>query len=522
MDRILEVGAGNPRSKALCVHGPESGDTQSLTYGEFLASAAGLAKHLLQWRMHASQPLRVGLIAGNSPGWAIADLALLLAGITEVPIPLAFSREQAGNLLDACDAYLVDGRGVKALKHWGITLDTDAPVLELKLDELIRNGSGLTQLPVFDPECDWICKIIHTSGTTSNPKGVKIRYLGLSALIDSLMCCVGPHDYQRYLSLVPLSLLIEQVTALYLPACSGGHTVFLPPSIPLLGSRGVNARDYLGYIRRNRPSALTLTPALVESLASEVANSSESGEALMRRVFDQPKSPSIACGGAPTDPGLLAALAERGIPVYEGYGLSENSSVVCWNHNGAYRAGTVGKPLSHVSIRLSEAGELLVRSSSLFAGYTTEDPSSCVLDEDGWLHTGDLAEIDADGFVRIIGRSKNIIITANGRNLCPEWVESSYRSLEFVEHAVLFGNGLERVHGFFVIDDELPPAIAEHELRQYGKCRLSEVERVETFHFIARSDPAVQRFFTVTGRPQRTKLWSYLKSQMENRREAKC
>ncbi|XES01486.1 hypothetical protein HEP87_64085 [Streptomyces sp. S1D4-11] len=165
---------------------------------------------------------------------------------------------------------------------------------------------------------------------------------------------------------------------------------------------------------------------------------------------------------------MLQRLDAYGLTVHEGYGLSENSSVVSWNFPGAVRFGTVGRPLDHVRAELAEDGELLIRSTSLFAGYTREDPSSVVVDDQGRLHTGDLAEIDADGYLRITGRKKNLVITAGGRNVAPEWVEARYRELGFVREAAVVADGLDQVHGLFVIDKPRPRhgPPRDHRLRQ--------------------------------------------------------
>ena len=117
------------------------------------------------------------------------------------------------------------------------------------------------------------------------------------------------------------------------------------------------------------------------------------------------EQPLIAAGGAPVSESTLKRLQTLGICVYQGYGLSENSSVVSWNYRDENKIGTVGKPLSHVQVKLSSDGELCIKSSSLFLGYSnTSDPSCCVLDSGGWLHTGDIATIDSDGYITIVGR----------------------------------------------------------------------------------------------------------------------
>ncbi|WP_035841451.1 AMP-binding protein [Kitasatospora azatica] len=445
---------------------------------------------------------RVGVICGNTPEYVVADLALLALRVTEIPVPLAFSREQAAGLLETAELCLVDAQGAARLAEWGPqVLPEGCPVVEVTASQLGGDVGDSAYLVPQGAE-DWICKIIHTSGTTSRPKGVRIRAHGIGALIDSLHTVMPPNAFARYLSFVPFSLLIEQVTGLYLVLLDGGCLTLLPPAAALVGTSAGAVEAALPQLAAARPTAVVATPALVAALA-EAAR--QAGPEPWRTLFGTDAAPLVCCGGAPVHPDTLRELALAGIDVYEGYGLSENSSVVSWNTPGARRIGTVGQPLPHVRVRLGEDGELLVNSSSLFAGYTREDPSSCEL-VDGWLHTGDLATIDADGFVTITGRKKNIIITAAGRNIAPEWVEAQYLRLPFVRAVAVVGNDLTELHGLFVIDPAIDPQDARAAIAAHGAEHLSAVERVAAIHLLSAEEQDWRRFFTVTGRPVRAAI----------------
>ena len=323
-------------------------------------------------------------------------------------------------------------------------------------------------------------------------------------LLESLRKRSARGAYQRYLSLVPLSLLIEQVTAAYMTFLDGGTLVFLPPELPLLGDSGATTAALMPHLQAAKPTALTLPPAMVQALLMASRGLSQAPlQQRCQRLFGQDTAPFIACGGAPVSPQVLSELQALGVPVYEGYGLSENSSVVAWNSPGRFKVGTVGQPLDHVQVQLGADGELLVKSSSLFAGYANADPSSCEVDAQGWLHTGDLAQVDGEGFIRILGRKKNLIITANGRNVAPEWVESRYKSLDCVEQAVLFGDGLEALHGVFVVPSGVPLREARARIEAFGAANLSQVERVDHVMTVHGDAALYERCFTVTGRPRR-------------------
>ncbi|WP_435191528.1 AMP-binding protein [Streptomyces sp. bgisy126] len=449
---------------------------------------------------------RIGVLCGNTPEFVVADLALLGLRATEVPVPLAFSREQAAGLLEEADVCLVDAQGAARLAEWGPVLPEGCRVVEVSLAAL---AGGTEPYAVPEGDEDWICKIIHTSGTTSRPKGVRIRAHGVGALIDSLHGAMPAGAFTGYLSFVPFSLLIEQVTGLYLVLLDGGCLTLLPPGTPLVGTSGGAVEAALPQLAAARPTALVATPALANALLDAARRAAADGLDVAPALFGTERAPLICCGGAPVHPETLRGLDAFGIAVYEGYGLSENSSVVSWNTPGARRIGTVGRPLPHVRVRLDEEGELLVSSSSLFDGYTREDPSSCAV-VDGWLHTGDLARVDEDGYLTITGRKKNVIITSAGRNVAPEWVEAQYARLPFVRAVAVVGNDLPALHGLFVIDPAADRTEAEHALAAFGAEHLSEVERVETVHLMGADDEAYRRLFTVTGRPMRKAVVEHL------------
>lgn len=476
------------------------------SYRNLLEEARQLAANL---QAEAGEHTQVGMVMGNTPEWVLADIALLLADLVEVPVPLAFSWEQAAFLLQNCQVVLTDTTGAQRLAEWQASgLNLQSVIVPLTLGETPQYAPSVALQPA-DTTQDGVIKIIHTSGTTFQPKGVMIRRHGLDALVDSLWQCALPDDYQRYLNLVPLSLLIEQVTALYMPLTSGGAVVMPPADMPPLGHPGVIAAQRLMLIRAARPSAMTLTPALVEALA-EHAVSHGDRPGLLQALFGREVPPLLAAGGAPVTEEVLQVLNAHGIPVYQGYGLSENSSVATWNSRGANRIGTVGKPLSHVEVKIAEDGELCLRSSSLFAGYSSEDPSSCAIDDEGWLHTGDLATQDVDGFISIIGRKKTLIITANGRNISPEWLESTYRAVPGVQQVIVYGDRQEFLGGLFVVEDIRQAPAIRQAIAAYAREHLNEIEFIPEPLLVPHSAEIMERLFTVTGRPRRNAVKAFL------------
>jgi long-chain acyl-CoA synthetase len=519
LEEIFESCRCSPDHPMVEVMGESRSGTARYSRAE-IAHAVGVVEGWLDAHGHvASAPLKVGLVMDNAPEWIVADLALLASGAIEVPVPLAFSADQAFHLLEGIDLCLVNEPGAIRMAQWradaGKT-DVAPPMRLVDMESLSAQppqpiSPGNEQRNVVSVAGnDGICKVIHTSGTTSRPKGVRIRRDGLSALLQSLRVQTPAAAYERYLSLVPLSLLIEQVTGCYVTFLNGGTLVLPPPATPLLGERGATPQQVLPLLCAARPTALTLPPSMVEALLKACRTKfGETARSRFTRLFGRDRPALIACGGAPVAPAVLSELSAFGIPVHEGYGLSENSSVVAWNGPLCFKAGSVGKPLAHVSVKLAPDNELLIKSSSLFDGYANEDPTSCMVDSDGWLHTGDIAQIDDEGFLRIFGRKKNMLITANGRNVCPEWVESQYKSIDCVDQAVLFGDGLESLHGFFVISPDIPHDTAISRITEFGT-RLSDIERVDRIHTASSSAEVLAKFFTVTGRPLRALIWQHI------------
>lgn len=489
---------------------PDGTPARIWTYREVTRRAQALAGLLTRRPATGGRAPRVGVVCGNTPAFVVADLALIAARAVEVPVPLAFSAEQAASLLDDVDVCLLDEEGRRALDRWGRdrVLRPDCAVIHIGMAEPPASTGPLI-LPgpaPAAPEEDWECKVIHTSGTTSRPKGVRIRAHALDALLESMRGALPHGAFARYVSVVPFSLLIEQVTGLYLVLLDGGTLVQLPPGAPLVGTAATAAGATMPYLAAARPTALVATPALVDEFAAAAERAARRGDSVPRALFGTAGAPLICCGGAPVHPDLLRGLEAHGLVVLEGYGLSENSSVVSLNTPAARRTGTVGRPLPHVRVRVAEDGELLVKSTSLFAGYTRDDPSSLVLDADGWLRTGDLARIDAQGFVTITGRRKNVIITAAGRNIAPEWVEAQYARLPFVRAVGVVGDGMAALHGLFLVDEDTDPAEAHAALAAFGDAHLSAVERIAVPYVVAADEQTYRTYFTVTGRPVRAAI----------------
>lgn len=370
--------------------------------------------HRLADALAAAGARRIASRLDNGPEWLALDLAIRSLDAVHVPLPTFFSPAQVAHALasSGADAVIVPA---------GATLpDAFAACPALPLDDnltLLR----LDPIPVVLP-AGTAC-ITFTSGTTGAPKGVCLDATALLAVAQSLADAAAPLAPKRHLCLMPLSTLLENVAGLYAALLSGAE-IAVPPlaEVGYTGASGLDVPTLIACLHRYRPDSAILLPQLLLALVM----AAEQGAQLLDSLK------FLAVGGGRVGPALLARAEALGLPVYEGYGLSECASVVCLNRPGALRAGSVGRPLPHAKVSAID-GELFVEGVRCL-GYLGGDPLP-----PGTIATGDLGHIDADGFVHITGRRKNVFITSFGRNVSPEWVESELLQHPAFAQAIVHG-----------------------------------------------------------------------------------
>ncbi len=363
----------------------------------------------------------LAVLADNGASWVSADLAALRAGIAHLPLPGFFTDAQLIHALNAsgADMLLTDQPG----RVLGLGLGFHHAG---KWDELFLLGRELVPVPLPAGTA----KISFTSGSTGAPKGVCLSAAGLLDSARAVDAALAGVRVQRHLAVLPLSLLLENVAGLYAPLLRGAEIVL--PKLEQLGWRGMAGFDALALASRveaERPNSAILVPELLKAWTL----------ALERTGRRAPSDLNfVAVGGARVDRNLLERARQAGLPAYEGYGLTECGSVVALNRPGADRLGTVGQALGHVSIAAVEAGaggaEIRVRSRA-FLGYLGDmGPAPEV-----WP-TGDLGFVDEAGYLNLSGRRKNLIITAYGRNVAPEWVEAGLTAQPEIAQALVLGD----------------------------------------------------------------------------------
>jgi long-chain acyl-CoA synthetase len=422
MDRMNKILA------AIALHAQQSpqkialiGAENSLSYADLYARIVQLS----QWI--ATQAVnRIGLSGENSAEWIMADLAAMHAGVTLVPLPAFFSTAQLVHVKKLANLQMIlhcgeDNLSLTDNKNTARTPIENISALQLPALSISDTDIGL---PAHT------CKITFTSGTTGAPKGVCLSVDALERVTLALAETIYSSNdltaqLERHLTVLPLSTLLENIAGVYVPLYLGKSVVVLSgKQIGLLGSSQLSLPTLLQVLNHFQPNSLIVLPQILRALLGAKMQGLGLPESLR----------FVALGGAHTSPELIRQARSNGIPVYEGYGLSECASVVSLNNPNADCVGSVGKPLSHVDVKIDD-GAILIRGN-VFSGYLGQPQMTA----DEWLNTGDLGYIDEQGFIHINGRQKNILISSYGRNISPEWVEAELHLCPAVLQAMIVGD----------------------------------------------------------------------------------
>lgn len=392
-----------------------------VSYAELTCMVARMARQLGGVR-------RCALYLDNGAGWVTADLALRRIGAVIVPIPLFFSADQVDHALSlsGVDAIITDAPGRLGALLPGRLLHGEDLGVDSHLHGVALCRLGLpADLPVLPQGTH---KVTFTSGTTGRPKGVCLSEPALDTIARSLCAATEGAAQDRHLSLLPFAALLENIAGIDVPLLAGATFCALPmAALGFTGSSGLQPPILAAALERYRPTSIVTVPQILAGLMAM----------RMQGHWRPDYLRHVAVGGAVLAKGMVAKARALGLPVYEGYGLSECASVVTLNTRHADRPDSVGRPLPHCRVSIAADGEVLVNGLAAL-GYLGSGEAPAVA-ADGTLATGDIGRLDEDGYLHLLGRKKNMFVTAFGRNVAPDWVESELTATTAIAQAYVHG-----------------------------------------------------------------------------------
>ena len=439
---------------------------RSHSYVDVARGARGFAARLGEAGLHKGD--KVVFWSENRPEWITAFWGCLLAGVVVVPIDYRASAEFLARIARRVAARLIlVGEDVPS------TLETlDIPVWRLHELEW-RDGTP----PAVTIERDDVAEIIFTSGATGEPKGVVITHRNVLANIVPVEHEVRkyrgwarPVFPLRFLNLLPLSHMFGQAMATFIPPMLPGTVVFM---------RGYNPADIAALIKRRRVSVLVSVPKILDVLRAHALRAAPDAALVattqpwpfrwwryrrLHRLFGA-KFWAFVVGAAPLDAELETFWSTRGFAVIQGYGLTETAPIVSVTHPFHIQAGSVGKAIAGVDVKIAPDGEILVRGENVTAGYFEAEAETEKAFEGGWFHTGDIGEIAPDGRLFIRGRKKEVIVTPEGLKVFPDDVERIVNQIPGVRDSAAVGvttgqeTGGERVQVVLVLDPAVDPDV---------------------------------------------------------------
>jgi long-chain acyl-CoA synthetase len=450
----------------------------SISAQELYRNVAGVAAALSSWGIRKGE--RVGILSENRPEWTIADFACQVLGIVSVPIYSTLTSEQIAFILQDADvrAIFVSSeqqlRKIESIRERTrleqiIVMDAVETAHAAHMQRMMTDGP-MQRDPVLDASAakitsDDLATIIYTSGTTGVPKGVMLTHGNLAANIEFSLRGFDFEGEEVSVSFLPLShvtarhvdfaLMFNGVTVAYCPFIDQLPKALLEvqPTIFVAVPRVYEKIHAQAVLKaKDFPKRIIFEWALsvgrdhlVETLAGKTPGS-RSWRLANRLVFSKIRAGMggrVKCfisGGAPLGRELAEWYALAGIRIHEGYGLTETSPVIAVNTPAAHRLGTVGKPLGNVEVRIAGDGEILVRGPSVFKGYWKRPEETAAAFVEGFFKTGDIGNLDSDGFLSVTDRKKDLIKTSGGKFIAPQPIENSLKHNALIAEAVVLGD----------------------------------------------------------------------------------
>ena len=526
VEALASNAARRPQAPAMRNRGA-GGSWEVSTWSDYQLQVAGISAGLAAVGVEAGE--RVAILSANRPEWHLADLGALSNGNTTVPIYPTSSPEQVAYALGHSQAVVcfVDGHNqlgkvvevrdqLPALRQLvimdGSRRATDAAVLgfeelrSLGADRL-QHDPGAVQARAYSVRPQDPATVVYTSGTTGPPKGAVISHANIMWTLRNVTPVYGIGAGDRLLSFLPLSHIAERMMSEFLPVAVTGETWFarslatvaedLPacrPTVFLAVPRvWEKLRDAVEENVRHQPLPLRRVIERYIDLGLEKVDAEQQDRPFNRALAGAHGALDLSIGGAlrrqmgldrarvvvsaaaPAHPDLIRWFHAIGLPMVQIYGQTEDCGPTTANRLDDNRIGTVGKPLPGISVRLAADSEILVRGDNVCLGYL-DDPvgSAQLIDADGWMHSGDTGQFDPDGSLRVLGRKKDLIITAAGQNVAPQDIETDLCNHPLISEAVVVGEGRRYLGALIALDPE--------ELARWGRRhrKLEDYEALST------------------------------------------
>lgn len=466
---------------------------ESISSRQYYGYVTAVARVLKEWGIRKGD--RVAILSENRPEWMIADFACVCSGIADVPIYSTLTADQTAYLLRHSGARVAFVSSLEQLKKVQsiqvqtalekiVVMDDVADVNVVRMWSIL-DGATTEPDAEFDAQArqiqpDDLATLIYTSGTTGTSKGVMLSH-------NNLTCIAVESDRRSewkpgdlYLSFLPLSHVTARHVD-YVCYYSGVTIAYCPffeqlpqalqetkPTIIVAVPRvyekvrqEVERRAAFGIKRKILNWALRVGQKHVQEIQHDEKPKSMAWKLADKLVYSQirngfgGRSRAYFSGGAPLGKDMAEWFCWVGIPICEGYGLTETSPTICVNRRDAFKIGTVGKPHDIVQVRVAEDGEILVKGPQVFKGYwNMPDETRAAFTPDGWFKTGDIGQIDADGFILITDRKKDLIKTSGGKFIAPQPIENALKNNALIAQAAIIGD--KRKYASVIISPHFP------------------------------------------------------------------
>src|ERR1043165_8225884 len=476
---------------------------QGISWRRFEEETYDFASALLSFDLKRGG--KVCILMGNDPQWPISDIGTIIAGGVGVGLYPTSSAEQIAYIINHSDAefVLVDTREQlqKVLSvrdqlpkvRQLIALDADSfesvtsyrDFIERGRRESARLGTFVKQR-AESARPDDIAIMVYTSGTTGPPKGACLSHRYIINSVESLRQTIPIYDTDVSFSYLPFCHVAERISGLYNRLYSGASAYFVD-DLTRLGE----------YMLEVKPTVFASLPRFFEKIHARIV---ADGSTHVKDYFGG-RVRLLTSGGAPLPLEVAEFFAEAGLPILQAYGLTENVCVA-FNRPDNYKFGTVGPPMPGCEVRLAADKEILVRSEMLFSGYYKAPEETAKVFSDGWLLTGDLGESDEDGFLKIIGRKKELIVTSTGKQISPALLENMLKEHHSISNAMVYGEGRSYLVALITLNAPETRETIQSVLDKVNR-RVSSTEAIKRFAILERDFEIARDEITPTGKLKR-------------------